>query len=127
MHFTRLCEVHFIVQSSQILNVYVYIASTAAPISVSISEVSTSSITFQWDPVDCIHRNGDITGYLVRYGVEGDEGMRQTESTSATEHTITRVEPSTTYSIQVAAVNSAGNGVYSNQLSITTAGIYKIV
>ena len=83
---------------------------SAAPTSVSVSEVTASSITVQWGAVDCIHRNGDITGYSVRYGV-------QTESVSgggATQTTISGLMPSTTYSIEVAAVNSAGTGLYSS-------------
>ena len=89
-------------------------APSAAPTSVSVSETS-SSITVQWEAVDCIHRNGDITGYSVRYGVQGS-GSTQTVSVSgggATMTTISGLESSTTYSIEVAAVNSAGTGVYS--------------
>ena len=64
--------------------------------------------------MNCIHRNGDITGYSVRYGVQGSG--TQTVSVpggGATIITISGLTPSTTYSIEVAAVNSAGTGVYS--------------
>ena len=50
------------------------------------------------------------------YGVVGS-GITQTMSVSggsATEATITNLTLSTNYSIQVAAVNSAGTGVYSD-------------
>ena len=43
-------------------------APSAPPTSVNVSDVTPSSITVQWGPVDCIHRNGDITGYSVQYG-----------------------------------------------------------
>ena len=88
---------------------------SAAPTSVSVSEVTSSSITVQWGEVDCIHRNGDITGYSVRYGVQGSG--TQTVSVSgggATMTTISGLTPSTIYSIEVAAVNNAGTGVYSS-------------
>ena len=91
-------------------------APSAAPISVGESEVTSSTITVQWGPVNCIHINGDITGYSVRYGVQGS-GNTQTSDVSGgslTEATISSLMPSTTYSIQVAAVNSAGIGVYSD-------------
>ena len=91
-------------------------APSAAPTSVRESEVTSSSITVQWGAVDCIHHNGDITGYSVRYGVQGS-GSTQTRDISggsATEATISSLMPSTTYYIQVAAVNSAGIGVYSD-------------
>ena len=88
-------------------------APSAAPTSVRESGVTSSSITVQWGEVDCIHHNGDITGYSVRYGVQGS-GSTQTRNVSITEATISSLLPSTTYSIEVAAVNSAGIGNYSD-------------
>ena len=91
-------------------------APSAAPTSVSVSEVTSSSITVQWGAVDCIHRNGDITGYSVRYGVQGS-GNTQNMSVSGgsvTEATVQNLMFFTTYSIEVAAVNSAGAGAYSD-------------
>ena len=91
-------------------------APSAAPTSVRESGVTSSSITIQWGEVDCIHHNGDITGYSVRYGVQGSGSTRTRDiSEGDTRHTtISDLNPSTTYSIQVAAVNSAGVGVYSD-------------
>ena len=97
-------------------------APSAAPSDVSASS-TFSSITVQWGAVDCIHRNGDITGYSVRYGIQGS-GSTQTESVSGGEVTMTTIsglESSTTYSIEVAAVNSAGTGVYSAVIMKETA------
>ena len=95
---------------------------SAAPSSVLASAVITSSFTLQWEEVECIHHNGDITGYLISYGVDGDSSPRQTVNALTTEQPITGLYPSTTYAIQVAAVNSAGTGVYSDQISVTTKG-----
>ena len=98
---------------------------TAAPTNVGTSSGTSSSITVQWEAVDCIHRNGDITGYSVRYGVQGS-GSTQTESVSgggATQTIISGLTPSTNYSIEVAAVNSAGTGDYSNVIYQLTQGI----
>ena len=81
--------------------------------------MTSSSITVQWGAVDCSHRNGDITDYSVRYGV-------QTMSVSgggATQTIISGLTASTEYSIQVAAVNSAGTGVYSDAIMQLTQGI----
>ena len=83
---------------------------------MNVSEVNCSTITLQWGAVDCIHRNGDITGYSVRYGVQGS-GSTQTVNVSgggSTQTIISGLTPSTNYSINVAAVNSIGTGVYSN-------------
>ena len=93
-------------------------APSAPPTSVSVSEVTSSSITVQWGPVDCIHRNGDIAGYSVQYGSE-------TVSVSRTprRYVISGLMPSTTYSIQVVAENSAGTGPYSTTQDHLTAGM----
>jgi len=89
-------------------------------------ETASTSITIAWDAVNCIKRNSDITGYVVRFtppstsgndsvlvaGMGGAGGMV----------TIDGLDPSTQYSIQVAAVNSDGNiGIFSTALSVQTA------
>ena len=71
--------------------------------------MTSSSITVQWGAVDCIHRNGDITDYSVRYGVQGS-GSMETVSVSGGEATMTTISglrASINYSIEVAAVNRA--------------------
>ena len=83
--------------------------------------MSSSSITVQWGPVDCIHRNGDITGHLVRYGQQ----TLSASGDSVTEATLSGLTPSTLYSIEVAAVTSAGTGQFSNvQNAMTTGKMY---
>jgi len=90
-------------------------APSAPPTSVSTSDVTSSSITLQWGAVDCIHRNGDITGYSVQYEVQGSGSTRNISvlGGTATEATISGLQSSTSYSVGVAAVNDAGTGVYS--------------
>ena len=99
---------------------YVSVPS-ASPDSVSISAVTSSSITVQWEMVPCIHRNGDITGYSVQYT---GGGSTQTMSVSADSSggmvTISGLLPATMYLVQVAAVNSAGTGDYSDSMMINT-------
>ena len=75
----------------------------------------STSITLQWGEVDCIHRNGDITGYTVSYREVGRENKTQAENVTGdvTQTTISGLVPNTLYHIQVAAVNSAGEGVSS--------------
>ena len=103
-------------------------APSAAPTSVSVSEVTSSSIAVQWGAVDCIHRNGDITGYSVRYGVQGSgEGDRTVEMASGDSsggmYNISGLSAATVYTIEVAAVNSAGTGIYSDAVTDLTIGI----
>ena len=97
-------------------------APSAAPDSVSISAVTSSSITVQWEMVPCIHRNGEITGYSVQYGIQGQstQTMSVPGDSSGGSYEISGLQSSTTYSIKVAAMNSAGTGVYSDPYLITT-------
>ena len=110
---------------AQIKIIFSYLAPSAPPTNVTISEVTYNSITILWGEVHCIRRNGDITGYSVQYGVHGS-GSTQTLNVTGgatTEVIITDLDPTTTYSIEVAAVNSAGAGVYSAVIYATTKGI----
>ena len=99
-------------------------APSAPPSSVTVTGVTSSTITVQWGSVPCIHQNGDITGYSVQYEVMGS-GNTQTinvNGAGVTEATLSSLTPSTTYSVQVAAVNSAGTGVFSDNQSAITLG-----
>ena len=68
--------------------------------------------------MDCIHRNGNITGYSIQYHMRGS-GVLMYVNTSSLQYTILELQPSTEYVIGVAAVNNAGIGVYEN-LNIST-------
>ena len=83
------------------------IAPSKPPCSVTAANTASASITVQWGPVECIHRNGDITGYSVQYG---SETMSVSGDSSGGTYVIM---PPTTYSIQVAAETDAGLGPYS--------------
>ena len=92
---------------------------------MTVTGVTSSTISVQWGSVSCIHQNGDITGYSVQYEVMGS-GNTQTMPVSGagtTQTTISGLTPSTNYSIEVAAVNSAGTGVYSDHKNQLTQGL----
>ena len=100
-------------------------ASSAAPDSVSISEVTSSNITVQWEFVPCIHRNGDITGYSVQYTGGGSTQTMSVSGGDVAEATITGLTASTSYSVRVAAVNDAGTGpLSSSQFTVTLGNLY---
>ena len=63
-----------------------------------------------------------ITGYSVRYGEEGSgEGDMAVKTVSEVAATaITELTKETVYTFEVAAVTSAGTGVYSQPLTIET-------
>ena len=96
------------------------------------SDVTSFNITVQWGPVNCKEQNGDITGYWVRYGVlssgEGDRNVVMvTVDSNGGRYEITGLNASTSYSIEVAAVNSAGTGPYSSPITETTNGTNYII
>ena len=70
--------------------------------------------------MNCNHRNGNITGYSVRYRVQGYESTQivSVSGGSTTHATIPGLTPNTSYVIDIAAVNSAGIGVYSDPLTV---------
>ena len=74
--------------------------------------------------MNCIDRNGEITGYSIRYGkVETAEGDRTVLSEDDTRYTtISGLTPSTNYTIEVAAVNGFGTGPYSESITQETDG-----
>ena len=89
-------------------------APSAPPSSVRVSVDSSTAITVQWGPVEpCVHQNGAITGYSVRYGEVGtSDGERKVEMASG--HSMTTVSGLTKeamYTVEVAAETSGGIGV----------------
>ena len=101
-----------------------HLAPSAAPTNVSVSEVTFSSITVQWEAVPCIYRNGNITGYSVHYG---SETVSVSGNSNGGMYVISNLESSSLYSIQVAAVNDDLIGPYSTALHQLTEGIYIIL
>ena len=88
---------------------------SAAPAYVSLVTQTMSSITVAWEPVPCMHRNGDITGYAVMYR-ELSSGLATYvhETVAIRNIDITGLKPSTLYEIAVAAFNSVGTGPFTN-------------
>ena len=103
-------------------------APSSAPSSVRHSTITASSITLQWGEVPCLdcicfHHTGEITGYRMQALRNGVVETTANVSGGATrEATISGLSPSTLYVVQVAAVNGAGIGPYSNGIPIRTRG-----
>ena len=101
MYLQTSCDVQFSI-----------VVPSAPPSHVTISKVTGTTITVQWRPVDCIHHNGNITIYLLQHEPQ-EGGDKQTHTTTGEHAIISNLMSSTTYSIKVAAVNSAGTGEFS--------------
>ena len=72
--------------------------------------ITSTSITIAWDAINCVDRNGNITGYEVHYVPSPSHGngsvMAAGTGDAGSILTIDGFTPSTYYFIQVAAVNS---------------------
>ena len=101
------------------LNCVAVFPAPSAPAEVSVTIITSYFIALQLD-VPCEHRNGDITGYFLKYRACGKETGINITKVEVTEITVFNLMNSTCYSFQVAAINSAGTGVLSNATIINT-------
>ena len=65
--------------------------------------------------VPCLHRNGEIIGYSVRYGVEGNESSQITIGIRGADNlntTFSGLLPDTRYVVEVAGENRVSVGIY---------------
>ena len=108
--------------------------ATVAPHSVMATVVSSTVISVQWDGLDpCRHVNGLIVLYRVQY-TEVASGVVQSKDEAGewnvmnAETSLTGLTPSTSYSIQVAAVNEEGDvGLYSDLLIVQTESKFDLM
>ena len=96
---------------------------------VVLTEVTSSSISFQWGSVECIHRNGLVTGYSINYRVQDSSGSTTALVTVDSPsdggmYTIIDLEPSVTYSVKIAAVNTIGTATIMASLDVLTHGMH---
>ena len=105
--------------------------TTVAPRSVTATVVSSTVISVQWDGLDpCRHVNGLIVLYRVQY-TEVASGVVQSKDVAGEWNvmnavtSLTGLTPSTSYSIQVAAVNDEGDvGLYSHPITRQTSKLF---
>ena len=77
-----------------------------------------------WNGVECIERNTKITGFTVRYDPPSSDGTDEVSASgygfSGGSVTLTRLSPSTSYSIEVAADSDKGCGPFSGAITVVT-------
>ena len=96
---------------------------SGAPNGVEEVSTATNSITVGWEEVDCLLRNGMITGYTAQAVRNGEVVGTASVGGDARQATISGLESSTEYSVQVAAVNSADTGPFSSPpITVMTSG-----
>ena len=80
---------------------------------------STSrSVNVSWDAIECIERNGVITGYTVEYHELGGTRISGGEVVDQT-FTLGGLTPHTNYTFSVAGVNSNGTGPFTDVTLLT--------
>ena len=79
--------------------------------SLNVSHINQASIRIMWGEVDCVQRNGRINEYIVIISSNSN-----TYDLTSTERyiTVNDLVLGGIYSISVAAVNSIGNGPFSD-------------
>ncbi len=85
--------------------------------------MGVTTITIEWNEVECADLNGDITSYSVRYEPSStpssDRSVNDTDSRSdpnSRTFSVGEREIGTSYSFEVAAVNGHGIGPYSTTI-----------
>ena len=91
---------------------YVHAAPSGRPQTLTPTLVFSTNITLQWGRVSCIHRNSEISHYILRYSlvVNGSDMDQRDVSVQGVGdedrmHTITRLHPQSSYNVTIAAVN----------------------
>jgi len=86
-------------------------------------KISSTNITIAWDAVNCTERNSNITGYVVRYITPSTSGVfsyqgpcsgfTHTNTTTvegtSRNYTLSELQEFSNYTVNVKAVNDAGN------------------
>ena len=87
---------------------------SSQPLNLISVEDTVSTISLQWDSTSS--PNGIITHYVVTYN-----GVTVNTTNASTMFKLTELEPSTTYTISVAASNGAGVGNASGDIVVRTS------
>ncbi len=85
--------------------------------------MGVTTISIEWNEVECADRNGDITSYNVRYGPSStpssDRSVETISDLNSRTFTVGGREIGTSYSFEVATVNGHDIGPYSTIIMMT--------
>ena len=83
------------------------------------ASTTSSNVTVSWDVIECIERNGVITGYTVEFQKQDGTNTRVVNAAGQT-FTASGLTPHTNNTFRVAGVNNNGTGPYSDAITILT-------
>ena len=79
--------------------------------------MTETSISIQWDEIECLEQNGAITSYSV--SLNGNPPS--TVPSNTREFALTGLSPQTSYTVSVLGTNAQGNGP-SRSITVQTVG-----
>ena len=84
-----------------------YAVPTQVPKNLTVDSVNETNITIQWEPVECLHRNGRIAYHVSYYSDGMAEIVATVNTTGLNTMTFTAVGllPSIIYTFTVKAIN----------------------
>ena len=89
---------------------------SSPPQNVTVASVDPASLMVTWQPPPLIDQNGPIISYDISF-LNNADGDTRNVTIAGTEITITDLTPFVGYSVQVAASNTNGTGVFSTVIS----------
>ena len=123
MHLLTLfiiCFRAFDIVIQQYLPVFFCAVPAGAPLNVSSTNVTSSSVRLQWDAPAQHHRNGVIVLYEVMYRLKDNYIDDWTTNTSESWIVIDGLEPAQEYQFQIRAYTGRGSGPWSDTHLVQT-------
>ena len=96
-----------------------YTVPSSFPASFSVITIGATEVVFSWGPLPVLERNGVIIQYTVTCN-SSFGSVSQSFEEDGTNATISGFWPNTTYSCDIFATNSAGDGPSRSGVSFTT-------
>lgn len=101
--------------------IYIHTEPAGIPPELRTVSVTSSNITITWGKIECSLQNGHITGYDIRvYCLSVLLSTIRVQSVGVRTYTANSLSPNREYGFRVAAVNDAGVGEFTQQLTVTT-------
>ena len=98
-------------------------APSAGPASVTFGAITSNSIRVLWEAVPCLHRNGEITGYILEtYTGEMTVDTKVINGSNVRAATVSGLDPTPSYIVSVAAVNRADTGPVTTSMNFEIEG-----
>ncbi|XP_059152199.1 tyrosine-protein phosphatase 99A-like isoform X2 [Physella acuta] len=96
---------------------------SAPPSNLKYDNLSSTEIKLNWQPPPKDQLNGDLEGYIIKYGTNPANMTTLEVPAQQNAHTITGLRPYTMYDVKISAKNKAGSGPELAESILTNEGI----